>query len=158
MKAIEALWAIVPNKGLILYIICAVCIIMSLVGGSVAYFALTVPVWGGEVAAVAFHNHAKRETVFNTKSIEAITSMVAINGDRQEVVLNNLRTALRSHNHLLYSPNVRGKNGKFVNKDVKIMWETQFKEIEKEINRLERKINGQRSEFGKLMLVASRPR
>lgn len=156
----KALWAIVPNKGMVLFTIAIVCVTMVFGLGLLTYTAFNLEVRGNETIANIFHGHVERLPVFNAESIEANTGMIAIvkKDFRDEVALNNLRSAIIAHDGLLFNKNVRNPDGTFVSEPMKKMWNEKYDNIEKEIDRLERKIKGRSSMYNSLYMVASRKR
>lgn len=159
MKTIvQALWSLVPNKGVLVYNFAMFCIFLSVIGGSMMWFAFNVPVWNGEVAATAFHNHAKRHQVFDAATNDKQNEMLALVDEKNTASneLRDIKREYREHERDLY--NLVDDDGNFLSDFKKKRWERRDEEIKKDLKDIEDKMKGHNSSFQTGMMFATRER
>ena len=157
-KIAELLWAVVPNKGMVLFTIAIVCVTMVFGLALSTYVAFNFEVRGKETIANVLHGHVERLPLFNATSIDSQTDMIAILDDkgRDALTLNELRREYRDHERDLYM--LLDDNDNFKSDLKRRRWEKHDDEIKKDIDRLERRIRGYESSFSAQMMIATRDR
>ncbi len=130
-----------------------VCITLSLL----VMLAATVDVRGDETTWEIVHNHSKRLTIFNTDSIDNHTKMIIASADVDSVSLKlyEIKDKIWKHEAKLYD--LVDTDG-FKSQFHKVMWERRDNEIKKELDKLEKKLEGHTSEFESRVMFASRDR
>ena len=159
MKAIvQAVWSLVPNKAVLIYNFAMFCIFTALIGGSATWFVFNVPVWNGEVAAKAFHNHVERFPVFNAQTNDRQNDILALLDEKAMtgIELMNIKREYREHERDLY--NLVDDNGNFLSDFKKKRWERRDEEIKKDMKNIEQKMKGHSGELRNNMMFATRER
>jgi len=159
MKAIvQAVWSLVPNKAVLIYNFAIACAAFAILGGSMTYFAFNVPIWNGQVAAHAFHDHAKRYTVFEAETNDKQNEILALIDEKSttSIELMNIKREYREHERDLY--NLVDDNGNFTSDFKKKRWERRDEEIKKDMKKIEDKMRSHEGAFQSGMMFATRDR
>jgi hypothetical protein len=159
MKTIvQALWSLVPNKAVLIYNFAMFCVFTAVIGGSATWFAFNVPVWDGEVATKAFHNHAKRHQVFDAATNDKQNEILALIDEKSatSMELMKIKREYREHERDLY--NLVDDDGNFLSDFKKKRWERRDEEIKKDLKDIEDMMKGHNSLFQSGMMFATRDR
>ena len=159
MKTIaQTLWSLVPNKAVFLYTFFVACIAIAVLGASFTLFIFKAPIWYGEVAATAFHDHVERYPVFNAETNDKQNEILALLDEKSatSMELMNIKREYREHERDLY--NLVDDNGNFLSDFKKKRWERRDEEIKKDMKDLEDRMKGHNSSFETGMMFATRER
>ena len=155
MNAIaRALWAIVPNKGILAYNFAIFCIAISF--GT--YFVFTIEVRGDETIYNIVHNHAKRYVQFNDETIDSHTDMFAVVRTESKYILQLLELKRQYRDHESRLDDIVDKDDNFISDGRRKRWERRDDELQKDMELLRKKIEGFDAEIIGLQMIATRAR